>query len=277
MANGLFDSLSQADQLKLGAGIAQSIPGLVSTFRGTPMEVGGTTQRVFRPEDAAALQEALAGVRSGQQTLVSQLDQARAALPGTLALQQFTPQFSTQPDVIAQGFIGQGQQALRQQAGAQQRSIQRQLGATSPGLAQALSRRAGLEAGLQANPLLLQALQEQQQRQLAQQQLGLQSLGQFQQAQLAQRGQQLQEAGLRGQLAQAQLSPQLALAQLQAQLAEAQAQQVQQRDIQNRGGLGLAGLLGGVLGGLGGLYLGGPAGASIGFGLGSSLGGSLQG
>lgn len=208
------------------AALGAAIPGIVETFIGKPTDVGGTQRMQLRPEDIAALQRALGGLQQGQGSFLQQLQ----GLSSQVRPQQFMPQFSNTPDAIAQGNIAQGQQALRQQAGAQQQAIQRQFGATSPGIAQALSRQTSLQAGLQANPLLFQALQEQQGRQLGQQQLGLQATQAGNQAMLA-------GLGLQGQLAGQGFQAQQALPALLAQIAQMQGTQVQTRDIQRRGGL----------------------------------------
>mgnify|MGYP003704704599 CR=1 FL=1 len=78
-----------------------------------------------------------------------------------------TPQFSTTPDVMTRGLASQATQQMAQQAAAQRQAIAQQFRG-QPGAQMALQRQADIQSRLQQNPLLFQAFQQQQGRELTQ-------------------------------------------------------------------------------------------------------------
>lgn len=116
----------------------------------------------FRPEDVANIQQAQQGLlqqTAAQQGLNAQL-QRQAAQQGAPQLNSQYNQFAQAPqglDALGRQQVSLGTQQLQSAAAAQARGFQRQLGGTNPAAAQILSRQAGMQARLQANPLLAQA------------------------------------------------------------------------------------------------------------------------
>jgi len=86
----------------------------------------------------------------------------------------FTPQFSTRPDVMTRGLASQATQQMAQQAAAQRAAIAQQFRG-QPGANMALQRQIDMQSRLQANPVLFQAFQQQQQREQLQNQARLQA------------------------------------------------------------------------------------------------------
>lgn len=75
----------------------------------------------------------------------------------------FQPQAFQGPDEVTRAQIALGEQALLNQAAANRAGIARSM-AAQPGASQALQRIAGIQAGIQRNPLLFTAMQQQTER-----------------------------------------------------------------------------------------------------------------
>lgn len=75
----------------------------------------------------------------------------------------FQPQAFQGPDEVTKAQIALGEQALLNQAAANRAGIARGLGG-QPGASQVLQRMAGIQAGVQRNPLLFSAMQQQTER-----------------------------------------------------------------------------------------------------------------
>lgn len=86
----------------------------------------------------------------------------------------FTPQFSATPDVMTRGLAAQAGQQMAQQAAAQRAAIANQFRG-QPGANMALQRQIDMQSRLQANPILFQAFQQQQQREQLQNQANMQA------------------------------------------------------------------------------------------------------
>lgn len=142
--------------------------GLFGT--GTSQTQNQTSQMNFRPEDLAALraqQSALQTQVGGPGGLLAQLGASKEALQKGMVTPTSTFQYSAAPDAITRALASQAQQGIGQQVGAQQRQIAQQFRGT-PGASQALQAQAAMQGRLAANPLLFQAFQQQQGRELSQ-------------------------------------------------------------------------------------------------------------
>lgn len=146
----------------LGAvGIGQ---GLFGT--GTSQQQAQRMRTEFRPEDLARIEAARGGLQTQVGDLMSQLGTSREALRGiVLPSSQF--QFSTTPDAMTRALASQAGQQVAQQAAAQRAAIAQQFRG-QPGAQMALQRQADIQSRLVQNPLLFQAFQQQQGRELTQ-------------------------------------------------------------------------------------------------------------
>jgi hypothetical protein len=125
----------------------------------------------FRPEDLAAIQAARGGLQTQVGDLMSQLGSSRQAIQQGIVLPSSQFQFSASPDAMTRGLAAQAGQQMAQQAAAQRQAIANQFRG-QPGASMALQRQADIQSRLQQNPLLFQAFQQQQGRELAQAQQG---------------------------------------------------------------------------------------------------------
>lgn len=149
----------------------------------------------FRPEDMAAIEAARGGVVGGTQNLLQQLAQSQQAIrqgfqtPETQFRLSTLPgtgfQFSQTPDAMTRGIAALGAQSLGAQTAAQQQQIAQQFRG-QPGASRVLQAQAGMQSRLQQNPLLFQALQQQQGRELAQAQQQMAQVAAQNQAELMQ-------------------------------------------------------------------------------------------
>lgn len=136
---------------------------------------GTSSQRlIMRPEDEAALRAASGGYQAGVGNLLEQLQQTRAGLAGMPgAGPRF--QYTGAADPVTRAIASQGRQDLLASEAAQRRNLLRQYQGR-PDVASALGSVLGMQSGLQQNPLLGQAMQQQFARQLSQAQLQEQQL-----------------------------------------------------------------------------------------------------
>lgn len=145
-----------------GLGLAQGLFGTASS-----QQQGQRQRTEFRPEDLARIEAARGGYQGSVADLMSQLGSSREALQKGIVLPQSQFQFSTSPDAITRGLAAQAGQQMAQQAAAQRQAIANQFRG-QPGASMALQRQADIQSRLQQNPLLFQAFQQQQGRELTQ-------------------------------------------------------------------------------------------------------------
>ena len=119
----------------------------------------------FRPEDVAAIEAARGGVTTGTQNLLQQLQQSQEAIRKGFIQPTGQFQFAQAPDAMTRAIAAQATQGLGQQAAAQRQQLAQQF--RGP-VGQILGRQAEMQSRLQQNPLLFQAFQQQQGRELAQ-------------------------------------------------------------------------------------------------------------
>jgi hypothetical protein len=121
----------------------------------------------FRPEDLAAIQAARGGFQGSTADLISQLGTSREALQKGFVMPSSQFQFSASPDAMTRALASQAGQQVAQQAAAQRAAIAQQFRG-QPGAQMALQRQADIQSRLVQNPLLFQAFQQQQGRELTQ-------------------------------------------------------------------------------------------------------------
>jgi hypothetical protein len=146
----------------LGGGLALA-QGLAGT--GSKQEQNTKQFTQFRPEDMAAIEAARGGVTTGTQNLLNQLRQSQEAIRAGFIQPTGQFQFAQAPDAMTRAIAAQATQGLSQQAGAQRQALAQQF--RGP-VGQILGRQAEMQSRLQQNPLLFQAFQQQQGRELAQ-------------------------------------------------------------------------------------------------------------
>lgn len=139
--------------------------GLFGT--GTSQDQTQTTQTGFRPQDLAQIEAARGAYQTQLGDLMSQLGASRAALQKGFVMPSSQFAFSAAPDVMTRGLASQAGQQVAQQAAAQRQAIANQFRG-QPGAQMALQRQADIQSRLVQNPLLFQAFQQQQQRELSQ-------------------------------------------------------------------------------------------------------------
>ena len=133
----------------------------------TKQDQTSTTRTEFRPEDLAAIEAARGGLQTQLGDLMSQLSRSREAVQKGYVLPQAGFQFSATPDAITRALASQAGQQVAQQAAAQRAAIGQQFRG-QPGAQMALQRQADIQSRLVQNPLLFQAFQQQQGRELTQ-------------------------------------------------------------------------------------------------------------
>ena len=139
--------------------------GLFGTASSQQQNQRSSTQ--FRPEDLARIEAARGGYQGSVADLMSQLGSSKEALQKGIVMPSSQFQFSASPDAITRGLAAQAGQQMAQQATAQRQAIANQFKG-QPGAAMALQRQADIQSRLQQNPLLFQAFQQQQGRELTQ-------------------------------------------------------------------------------------------------------------
>ena len=139
--------------------------GLFGT--GTSQQQAQRTRTQFRPEDLARIEAARGGYQSQVGDLMSQLAKSKETLQTGLKLPSGQFQFSATPDAITRALASQAGQQVAQQAAAQRAAIAQQFRG-QPGAQMALQRQADIQSRLVQNPLLFQAYQQQQGRELTQ-------------------------------------------------------------------------------------------------------------
>lgn len=151
------------------AGIASGAMSLGKDLfgTGTSQQQSSTSQMQFRPEDLAAIQAARGGLQGQVGGLMSQLGASREAIQKgyTMPTGQFA--FGATPDAMTRALASQAGQQVAQQAAAQRAAIAQQFRG-QPGAQMALQRQADIQSRLVQNPLLFQAFQQQQGRELNQ-------------------------------------------------------------------------------------------------------------
>lgn len=151
-----------AGALGTGLGVAQ---GLFGSAQSQQQGQRGYTQ--FRPQDLAAIEAARGGFQQGVQGLLGQTEASREAIRQGYIQPTGQFQFAQAPDAMTRAIAAQATQGLGQQAAAQRQALAQQF--RGP-VGQILGRQAEMQSRLQQNPLLFQAFQQQQGRELAQSQ-----------------------------------------------------------------------------------------------------------
>lgn len=151
------------------AGIASGAMSLGKDLfgTGTSQQQTSTSQMQFRPEDLAAIRAQQRGLQTQVGDLMSQLGASRQALQQGYVMPQSGFQYSATPDVMTRALASQAGSQIAQQAAAQRQAIAQQFRG-QPGAQMALQRQADIQSRLQQNPLLFQAFQQQQGRELTQ-------------------------------------------------------------------------------------------------------------
>lgn len=149
-----------AGALGTGLGVAQ---GLFGSAQSQQQGQRGYTQ--FRPQDLAAIEAARGGFQQGVQGLLGQTEASREAIRQGYIQPTGQFQFAQAPDAMTRAIAAQATQGLGQQAAAQRQQLAQQF--RGP-VGQILGRQAEMQSRLQQNPLLFQAFQQQQGRELAQ-------------------------------------------------------------------------------------------------------------
>jgi hypothetical protein len=143
-------------------GIGQGLFGTASS-----QQQGQRAFTQFRPEDLSRIEAARGGYQGSVADLMSQLGTSREALQKGLVMPSSQFQFSAAPDAMTRALAAQAGQQMAQQSTAQRQAIANQFRG-QPGAALALQRQADIQSRLQQNPLLFQAFQQQQGRELTQ-------------------------------------------------------------------------------------------------------------
>lgn len=151
----MFDQII-GGALKLGQGLFGT---------GTSQQQSSTSQMDFRPEDIQAIRNQQLALQGGTGNLLQQLQQSQQAVQ-----QGYQPitrdfAFSASPDALTRGLAALGTQQLAQQAGAQQKQIAQQFRG-DPNASRVLQAQAAIQQRLASNPLLFNAMQMQQGREL---------------------------------------------------------------------------------------------------------------
>jgi len=133
----------------------------------TKQDQTSTSRTEFRPEDLERIEAARGAYQTQLTDLLAQLGASREAVQKGTVMPQSTFQYSATPDAITRALAAQATQGLSQQAGTQQQRIAQQFQG-NPAASRALQAQAGMQARLAANPLLFQAFQQQQGRELTQ-------------------------------------------------------------------------------------------------------------
>jgi hypothetical protein len=139
--------------------------GLFGT--GTSQQQNQQSATNFRPQDLAQIEAARGGYQGSVADLLSQLNASREALQKGIVMPSSQFQFSASPDAMTRALAAQAGQQMAQQATAQRQAIANQFRG-QPGAAMALQRQADIQSRLQQNPLLFQAFQQQQGREVTQ-------------------------------------------------------------------------------------------------------------
>lgn len=149
-----------------------AIGSILGTALGLGQGLFGTGQRQseiaqarteLRPEDLQAILNQRTGVQTGTIDLLQQLQRSREAIQQGYQLPTTGFEFAQTPDVMTRAIAAQATQGLGQQAGAQRQALAQQF--RGP-VGQILGRQAEMQTRLQQNPLLFQAFQQQQGREL---------------------------------------------------------------------------------------------------------------
>lgn len=207
--------------LGTGLGLAQGLFG-----SSQQKQQGQRAYTQFRPEDLAAIEAARGGFQQGVQGLLGQTEASREAIRQGFLQPTGQFQFAQAPDAMTRAIAAQATQGLGQQAAAQRQQLAQQF--RGP-VGQILGRQAEMQSRLQQNPLLFQAFQQQQGRELAQSQ---QQMAAQQAANQALLGREQALTGLAG----TGLSAQQNLLAQQLGLGQALGQQVSEAQMRGRSG-----------------------------------------
>jgi hypothetical protein len=151
--------------------VGEALGGLASFLeKGLGTRGSGIGYTRFRPEDLAAIEKQRGVFQQGIQGpggLLEQLAKARENIQTGVQAAPGTFTFQMSPDAMTRALASQAAQGLSQQAAAQRAQIAQQFRG-QPGASRALQAQADIATRLQQNPLLFQAFQQQQGRELAQ-------------------------------------------------------------------------------------------------------------
>lgn len=187
------NGLILADPVTAGLAIGGGL-GLGKGLFGTKQSQQGMQQAFtqFRPEDLAAIESARTGFQQGVQGLLGQTQASQEAIQKGYVQPSTQFQFAQAPDAMTRAIAAQATQGLTQQGASQRQQLAQQF--RGP-VGQILGSQAAMQTRLQQNPLLFQAFQQQQQRELTQAQ---QQLAQQQAANAALLGREQALTGLAG-------------------------------------------------------------------------------
>ena len=148
------------------AGIGGAL-GLAQGLFGTGSKTTTRASTEFRPEDIQAIRGAQSTYQGMFPGLLTDLQARQKAVLTGVQAPQTGFQFNMSPDAMTRALAAQASQGMAQQAAAQRAQIAQQFRG-QPGVSQALQAQAGIANRLQQNPLLFQAFQQQQARELSQ-------------------------------------------------------------------------------------------------------------
>lgn len=161
---GLQNLAQAANPITAGLGSAL---GLAQGLFGTAQRSRATGRTEFMPQDISAIRGAQTAYQQMVPGLLSDLQARQQAVLQGVQAPQTGFQFGMSPDAITRALAAQATQSMGQQAAAQRQQIARQFRG-QPGAVRALQAQADIQTRLQQNPLLFQAFQQQQQRELSQ-------------------------------------------------------------------------------------------------------------
>lgn len=139
--------------------------GLAQGLLGTSQRSRSTSRTEFAPQDIAAIRGAQTTYQQMVPGLLSDLQARQQAVLQGVQAPQTGFQFGQTPDAMTRAIAAQASQGMSQQAAAQRKQLAQQF--RGP-VGQILGAQAGMQTRLQQNPLLFQAFQQQQARELAQ-------------------------------------------------------------------------------------------------------------
>jgi hypothetical protein len=139
----------------------------VQALMGTKQSSTSSSRLQARPEDLAAAEAIRKGIQTTLPDYLKQLGTLQTDISTGVQAAPSSFAFQMSPDAITRGLAAQATQGMAQQAAAQRAQIASQFRG-QPGQSNVLQRLADVQTRLQQNPLLFQAFQQQQARELSQ-------------------------------------------------------------------------------------------------------------
>lgn len=153
------------------SGIGSAL-GLAQGLFGTGSKTTSRSRTEFNPQDVTAIRAAQQGYQDLIPGLLKDLQARQQAVLTGVQAPAGGFAFNMSPDAITQALAAQATQGMAQQAAAQRAQIASQFRG-QPGQSNVLQRLSDMQTRLQQNPLLFQAFQQQQARELGQAQQNL--------------------------------------------------------------------------------------------------------